>query len=117
MDLNNFLVISAILFSIGLYGALTKKHLVVIFMCIELMFNAVLIAAVAFARFTPTIGIINSSDMVEIDVLNKALSGHVLAVLIISVAAAETALALALVFTLYRNKESVEVTDVSSMQR
>jgi len=117
MTLENVLLVSAILFAIGLYGVLSRRNTVALLMCIELMFNAVLIAAVAFSRFTPTIGIINSSDMVEIEVLNKALTGHVLAVLVISVAAAETALALALVFTLYRNKESVEVTDVSNMQR
>ena len=51
MDLNNFLIVSAILFSIGLYGALTKKHLVVIFMCIELMFNAVNLALVGFSKY------------------------------------------------------------------
>ena len=51
MDLHNFLIISAILFSIGLYGALAKKHLVVVFMCIELMFNAVNLALVGFSKY------------------------------------------------------------------
>jgi NADH-quinone oxidoreductase subunit K len=117
MTLENVLLVSGIVFAIGLYGVLSRRNTVAVLMSLELMFNAVVIAAIAFSRFTPPAGLIDNAGPVTADAVRSALTGHVFGLLIITVAAAETALALALVFALYRNKETVEITDISEMKR
>ena len=102
VGLTHYLILSGILFSIGLYGALAKRNAVGILMCIEIMLNAVNIALVAFSRFlVPDVVI---------------LTGHVFALFIMVVAAAEAAVGLAIVITLYRSRESVNVEDADSMK-
>jgi NADH:ubiquinone oxidoreductase subunit K len=115
MTLETVLLVSGIIFAIGLYGVLSRRNTVALIMSLELMFNAVVIAAVAFSRFTPAAGIADNSSPVTAEALRRSLTGHVFAVLVISVAAAETALALALVFALYRRRETVEITELSEM--
>ena len=100
VGLEHFLVLSAVLFSIGLFGALTKRNAVVILMCIEIMLNAVNIAMVAFSRF----------------VTPDELTGQVFAIFIIVVAAAEASVGLAIVISLFRNRDTVETTDVNLMK-
>ena len=102
VGLTHYLILAGILFSIGLYGALAKSNAVGILMCIEIMLNAVNIALVAFSRFLVP-------DVV-------VLTGHVFALFIMVVAAAEAAVGLAIVITLYRNRESVSVEDADSMK-
>ncbi|NQT72127.1 MAG: NADH-quinone oxidoreductase subunit NuoK [Chloroflexi bacterium] len=102
VDITHYLVLSGILFSIGLFGALSKHNAVGILMCIEIMLNAANIAVVAFSRF-----------LVEDTVV---LTGHVFALFVIVVAAAEAAVGLAIVITLYRNRETVDVEKVDSMK-
>ena len=116
MTLENVLLVSGILFAIGLYGILSRRNLVTVLMSLELMFNAVVVAAVGFSRFTPAAGIVGNEGTIEADALQLSLTGHAFAVFVISVAAAETALALALMFALYRRKETVEITDASEMR-
>ena len=117
MTLENVLLVSGIIFAIGLYGVLSRRNTVAVLMSLELMFNAVVIAAVAFSRFTPSAGLVDNAGPVTADAVRSALTGHVFALIVIAVAAAETALALALVFALFRNKETVEITEVSEMKR
>ncbi len=100
VGLEHYLMLSAVLFSIGLYGALAKRNTVVILMSIEIMLNAVNIAMVAFSRFiTPA-----------------ALTGQIFAIFIIVVAAAEAAVGLAIVISIYRNRETIESTDINLMK-
>ncbi len=116
MTLENVLLVSGIIFAIGLYGVLSRRSAIALLMSLELLFNAVVIAAVAFSRFTPPAGLADGG-IVTANEVQAALTGHVLAVMIIAVAAAESALALALIFALYRTKETVEITDVAEMQK
>ena len=100
VGLEHYLILSAVIFSIGLYGALAKKNAIVVMMCIELMLNGVNIAMVALSRYiTPAL-----------------LTGQVFAIFIMVVAAAEAAVGLAIIITIYRNRESIETTDVDSMK-
>ena len=100
IGLNNYLILSGILFSIGLYGALAKHNAIVIFMSIEIMLSAVNIAFVAFSRFiTPT-----------------ALTGQVFALFAMAVAAAETAVGLAIIISIYRNKETIDANKIDLMK-
>jgi NADH:ubiquinone oxidoreductase subunit K len=98
VDLEHFLVLSAILFCIGLYGALTKRNAVVILMCIEIMLNAVNIAMVAFSRY------------------NLVLTGQVFAIFIMTVAAAEVAVGLAIIIAIYRGRETVDVGKIDLLK-
>ncbi len=115
MTIENVLIVSAVLFAIGAYGVVSRSSLITVIMSLELMFNAVVIAAVAFSRFTPSAALL-SGDPVTAEAIRSTLTGHVFAIFIISVAAAEAALAFALVFAMYRAAESIEITDASDMK-
>jgi NADH-quinone oxidoreductase subunit K len=93
VGLEHYLILSGVLFSIGIYGVLAKRNAVVILMCIEIMLNAVNIALVAFSRYiTP-----------------EPLTGQIFAIFVMAVAAAEAAVGIAIIITIYRNRESVNV--------
>ena len=100
ISLEHYLVLSAILFAIGLYGALAKRNAIIILMSIEFMLNGVNIAMVAFSRY----------------VVPVLLTGQVFAIFVMVVAAAEAAVALAIIITIYRNKESIDITNVNLMK-
>ena len=100
VGLNHYLVVSAVLFGIGLWGALSKKSAVVILMCIELMLNAAAIAMVAFSRF----------------VVPELLTGQVFAIFIIVVAAAEATVALAIIMSIYRSRDTIDATKIDLMK-
>ncbi|MBI4284570.1 MAG: NADH-quinone oxidoreductase subunit NuoK [Chloroflexi bacterium] len=112
MGLEHFLVLSGALFSIGLYGALAKKNAVVVLMSIELMFNAVNVAVVAFSRY-----IAPATTAQLPDTARFLLTGQVFAVFVITVAAAEVALGLALVLAIYRLRATVHVTEMNLMKQ
>ena len=100
VGLEHYLVLSAILFSIGLYGVLAKRNAVIILMCIEIMLNAANIALVAFSRYiTPIL-----------------LTGQIFAIFVMVVAAAEAAVGLAIVISIYRSRETVDVGEIDLMK-
>ena len=100
IPLNWFLVLAAALFSIGLYGVLSRRHAIGILMGIELMLNAVNINLVAFWRYI---------DPVRI-------TGQVFSLFVFTVAAAEVAVGLALVIAIYRNRDTVVVEEVDLLK-
>jgi NADH-quinone oxidoreductase subunit K len=97
LTLSHFLLTSALLFAIGVVGFATRRNLIVMFLCTELMFQGAAIAMVAFGRY-------------HFDV-----SGQVFVIFILTVAAAEAALALGLVVLLYRRKETLSAEAWSEM--
>ena len=100
-SLNHFLALSAILFTIGLFGALTKRNLIVILMSIEIMLNGINIALVAFANYTDTI---------------VPFSGHVFALFVITVAAAEVAIGLALIIAVFRTRDTIDLRNINLLK-
>ena len=98
VPLEHVIGLSAMLFAIGMVGALTRRNLIVILMSIELMLNAANLAFVGFARAW------NSVD------------GQIFVLMVIVVAAAEVAVGLGIVIALFRNRESVNVEDVSLLR-
>ena len=116
MTLTNVLIVSAVLFGIGLFGALTKRSAIVVLMCIEIMFNAVNLAAIAFSRFTLPAGLVGNPAEVTVQSIHRALTGQMFAIFVITVAAAEVALGLALIIAVYRNRKTVEVTELDLMK-
>ncbi len=117
MNLENVLIVSAIIFSIGLYGALTKRNAITVLMSLELMFNAVNISAVGLSRYTVPALISQNPGIGTDDIVQSVLTGQIFSVFIITVAAAEVALGLAVVIAIYRNRQSVFVTDAAEMRK
>ncbi|HEX8147848.1 MAG TPA: NADH-quinone oxidoreductase subunit NuoK [Pyrinomonadaceae bacterium] len=103
-DLSKFLIIGALLFSIGVAGVLTRRNIIVIFMSIELILNAANLNFIAFSRYLQETGNMN------------AVAGQVFTVFIIVVAAAEAAIGLGLVIALYRNRETIFVDKIDLLK-
>lgn len=98
LTVNHFVVLSAILFSVGAIGVLIRRNPLIMFMSIELMLNAVNLAFVAFSRYL------------------HSLDGQVLVFLVLTVAAAEVAVGLAIIVALFRSRASVDVDEVNSLK-
>jgi NADH:ubiquinone oxidoreductase subunit K len=98
MFLNQFLFFAAGLFSIGVYGVLTRKNGVLVLMSIELILNAVNINLVAFGAF------------------NQDISGQVFALFVIAVAAAEVGVGLAIVLLIFRNRRSIDIAEADLLK-
>lgn len=98
VGLEHYLTVSAILFSLGLLGVILRRNLLVIYMGLELMLNAANLALVTFSSF------------------NRNLDGQVFVFFIITVAAAEVAVGLALIVALYRKRQTAHVEDLTTMK-
>jgi NADH-quinone oxidoreductase subunit K len=98
VGLQDYLVVSVLLFSLGLMGVIIRRNVLVIYMALELMLNAANLALVAFSRF------------------NDNLDGQVIVFFIITVAASEVAVGLALIVALYRRRQTTHVEDLTTMK-
>ncbi|MDX2227761.1 MAG: NADH-quinone oxidoreductase subunit NuoK [Verrucomicrobiae bacterium] len=96
--LAHYLVVSGLLFTIGLTGVIVRRNILVIYMSLEIMLNAAILAVLAFTRFY------------------QLLDGQVLVLFIITVAAAEVALGLAIIVAYYRLKQSTHIEDMTSLK-
>ena len=107
LALNQYLTLAVILFSIGIYGVLTRKNAVAILMSLELMFNAANVALVAFGRFLapPATAALGTAAM-----------GQMFALFVVAVAAAEVTLGVAIILTVYRNFRSINVEEVDLLK-
>ncbi len=109
VPLTAYLVVAAILFCIGIYGALARRNAVSILMAVELMLNAVNINLVAFWRYnTPSTDAVNS--------LKVGMAGQVFATFVFVVAAAEAAVGLALIISMYRARQTVVAESADSLK-
>ena len=98
--LDQYLVLSAVLFCIGLFGVLTQRNVIKIIMCIEIMLNAVNITLIAFSNYvTPVL-----------------LTGQLFAIFVMVVAAAEVAVGIAVIFAAYRNRETVDIENFNILK-
>jgi NAD(P)H-quinone oxidoreductase subunit 4L len=98
MELNQFLILSAFLFCVGIYGVLARRNGVLVLMSIELMLNAVNINLIAFSAFGRTV------------------AGQVFALFVITIAAAEVGVGLAIVLLIYRNLRSPDLDEVDQLK-
>lgn len=99
VGLNHFLVVSAILFSLGLFGIVTRRNAVMVLMGVELILNSANINFIAFAKYG-----------------NFGLNGQVIALFVIILAAAEAAIALAIVLNIYKTFSSVNVDEIDNLK-
>lgn len=98
MFVNQFLILAAVLFCIGVYGVIARKNAVLVLMSIELILNSVNINLLAFS------------------LRNGSLDGHTFALYIIAIAAAEVGVGLAMVLLMYRNRRSIDLDELSEMK-
>ena len=96
--LNEYIILSAVLFAIGFFGVLLRKNTLVIYMCLELMLIASTLALVAFSRF------------------NGRIEGNVFVFFILTVAAAEVAVGLAIIVALFRRRQTVQVEELNALK-
>jgi NADH:ubiquinone oxidoreductase subunit K len=94
----NFLLLSAVLFAIGVFGVIARRNAVMVLMSVELVLNSVNLNLVAFA------------------LMNDTIDGHVFALFVITVAAAEVGVGLAMVLLVYRNRRSIALDALSEMK-
>ncbi|MDG2169494.1 MAG: NADH-quinone oxidoreductase subunit NuoK [Opitutales bacterium] len=98
IGLNEFLIVSGLLFTIGFVGLLIRRNTLILFMCLEIMLNGVNLALISFSRF------------------NGTMDGNLLVFFIITVAAAEVAVGLAIIVALFRKRETVFVDELNSLK-
>ena len=98
ITVTHYLVLSAILFTLGVIGVLIRRNAIVIFMCVELMLNAVNLSFVAFAHYL------------------NSMQGQLFVFFTMTVAAAEATVGLAIIVALFRNKETVNIDDMNIMK-
>lgn len=96
--INDLLTVAGLLFAIGFFGMLFRRNTLIIFMCLELMLNAVNIALVAFSRY------------------NNLMDGNLFVFFIITVAAAEVAVGLAIIVALYRKRKTIMIEELNSLK-
>ncbi|CAN2222872.1 NuoK NADH,ubiquinone oxidoreductase subunit 11 or 4L (chain K) [Candidatus Nanopelagicaceae bacterium] len=99
MNPNNYLYVSALLFTIGAVGVVVRRNAIVVFMCVELMLNAANLTLVTFAR------------------INGSLEGQVVAFFTMVVAACEVVVGLAIIVAIYRSRRSASIDDASLLKR
>ncbi len=98
VGLNHYLILSAALFAVGFFGVLLRKNTLVIYMCLELMLIASTLALVAFSRF------------------NGTMDGNVFVFFILTVAAAEVAVGLAIIVALFRKRQTIQVEELNALK-
>jgi len=102
-SLNEYLLLSGLLFAIGLAGVIVRRNIIVIFMCLELMLSAANLTLVAFSRFHTQDGL-------------PDYSGQVLVFFVITIAAAEVAIGLAIIVALFRSRQTINVDELTSLK-
>ncbi|MDE0836575.1 MAG: NADH-quinone oxidoreductase subunit NuoK [Akkermansiaceae bacterium] len=102
--LNDYLLVSGLLFSIGLAGVVLRRNIIIVFMCLELMLSAANLTLVAFSRFKVT-----ANGLPDYD-------GQMLVFFVITVAAAEVAVGLAIIVALYRARQTIHTDELVSLK-
>ncbi|MBE7540396.1 MAG: NADH-quinone oxidoreductase subunit NuoK [Bryobacterales bacterium] len=98
VTLNDYLLVSVLMFAIGFFGVLMRRNTLIVYMCLELMLVAATIALVAFSRF------------------NRTIDGNVFVFFVLTVAAAEVAVGLAIIVALFRRRQTVQLNELNAMK-
>ncbi len=98
VPLSWYIILSAVLFSIGVFGFLSRRNLVIMFICLELMLNSVNLSLIAFSHYL------------------QSINGQILAFFVITVAAAEAAIGLAIIIAYYKNNPTIKVDEINILK-
>jgi len=98
VPLNWYIILSAVMFSIGMFGFLSRRNLVIMFICLELMLNSVNVSLVAFSHYL------------------QSINGQILVFFVITVAAAEAAIGLAIIIAYYKNNPTIKVDEINILK-
>jgi NADH-quinone oxidoreductase subunit K len=103
IGLEHYLFVAILLFSIGFFGVLLRRNTLIVFMCLELMLSASILALIAFSRYHSTPA-------------NPLMEGNLFALFIIAIAACEVAVGLAIIVTLWRRHQTVELNEINELK-
>ena len=103
IGLEHYIFVAVMLFLIGLFGVLLRKNTLVVFMCLELMLSASILALIAFSRYNSTAG-------------NALMEGNSFVLFIIAIAACEVAVGLAIIVALWRHNQTVELDEIKELK-
>ena len=103
IGLEHYLFVSILLFAIGFFGVLLRKNTLVVFMCLELMLSAAILALIAFSRYNTTSG-------------TPLMEGNLFVLFIIAIAACEVAVGLAIIVALWRRNQTVELDEITELK-
>lgn len=103
IGLEHYLYVAVILFAIGFFGVLLRKNTLVVFMCLELMLSAAILALIAFSRYNTVPG-------------KPLMEGNILVLFIIAIAACEVAVGLAIIVALWRRNQTVELDEITELK-
>lgn len=98
VPLHWYIILSAVMFSIGMFGFLSRRNLVIMFICLELMLNSVNVSLVAFSHYL------------------QSINGQILVFFVITVAAAEAAIGLAIIIAYYKNNPTIKVDEINLLK-
>ena len=98
VPLNWYIILSAVMFSIGVFGFLSRRNLIIMFICLELMLNSVNVSLVAFSHYL------------------QSINGQILVFFVITVAAAEAAIGLAIIIAYYKNNPTIKVDEINILK-
>jgi len=108
----NFLMLSFLLFVVGVAGVLSRRNIIIIFMSIELILNAVNLNMIAFSRYLA----MNQKALTDAKLIVEPLTGPVFTIFVIVVAAAEAAVGLGIVIAMYRNRETIAIDEIDLLK-
>jgi NADH-quinone oxidoreductase subunit K len=108
----NFLMLSFLLFVVGVAGVLSRRNIIIIFMSIELILNAVNLNMIAFSRYLA----MNQKALADAKLIVEPLTGPVFTIFIIVVAAAEAAVGLGIVIAMFRNRETIAIDEIDLLK-
>lgn len=101
--LESYILVAGLLFAIGAFGVLLRRNTLILFMCLELMLSASILALIAFSRYNATAEV-------------AMMSGNLLVLFIIAIAACEVAVGLAIIVTLWRRQQTVDVSELTALK-
>ncbi|HJN15042.1 MAG TPA: NADH-quinone oxidoreductase subunit NuoK [Armatimonadota bacterium] len=117
LTLQHFLALAAILFATGLFAVITRKNSIAILLGVELMLNAANINLIAFQRFLAPVQIVDvAGKMYIVELFNLAIDGQIFALIVITLAACEAAVGLAIILNVYRTLRTTTADEVSLLK-
>jgi NADH-quinone oxidoreductase subunit K len=118
VPLGGYVGLGLFMFTIGMIGVMIRRNPIVIFMCIELMLNAVNLTFLAFARYGPVVHPVSTGPVMEQNniVVQTSMSGQMIVIFVMAVAAAEVAVGLGIIMAIFRLRQSIDIDEMNLLR-